>query len=66
MSDLDQLKKRLSAAFEQPAQHDADGDTSGRDMFNLFRDAPNEDIVGGYNLLDTVATTHQCRNKLIL
>lgn len=46
MSDLDQLKKRLSAAFEQPAQHDADGDTSGRDMFNLFRDAPNEDIGG--------------------
>ncbi len=38
MSDLDQLKKRLSAAFEHPDRRDAAEGTAGRDLFNLFRD----------------------------
>lgn len=38
MSDLDQLKKRLSAAFEHPDRHDAGHGTAGRDLFNLLED----------------------------
>lgn len=47
MSDLDQLKKRLSAAFEHPSRHDGVEGETGRDVFNLFREAGEADPVPG-------------------